>query len=267
MSKKEEPAENVSTTSLILGDCLERLQTVPTDSVDFVFGDLPYSTSAYKSDTPIDLTALWPQLHRIVKPTGVIALTATCPFNATLIASNITNFRYRWVWNKIQGGNFQLAKLQPMNNLEDILIFSEAKAANLAKQQATYYPQMEVRDMPVQSGGVPGKTGLLNSNSMVAQKKMRSHKYPTALLQFAKPHSSKRRHPTEKPVDLLRYLIVTYTQPKDTVLDFCMGSGSTGEACVLLGRNFVGIEKDAAFFEVSHQRLKSLQSHTLMISR
>tara|TARA_Y100000052_G_scaffold1262_2_gene1029 strand:+ start:308 stop:1054 length:747 start_codon:yes stop_codon:yes gene_type:complete len=241
----------------MLGDCFDMLPTLSDHSVDFIFADMPYGTSGCRWDTVIPLEPLWKELERIITPTGVIALTATPPFSAVVTCSNLKMFRYRWVWDKIQGGNFQLAKLQPMNNVEDVLIFSHGRSANGAKIKAAYIPQMTPHMKPSKSGGPPSVSRLLNQNSMVAQKSVRTEKYPTALLRYPKPHSSKRLHPTQKPTALIEYLINTYTTKNQTVLDFCMGSGSTGLAALNTGRGFVGIEKDEEYFWKSHQRIQN----------
>lgn len=247
--------------TLILGDCLSELPKLEDRSVEFVFADMPYGTSGCRWDTVIPLEPLWRELERIITPTGVIALTATPPFSAVVTCSNLSMFRYRWVWDKIQGGNFQLAKLQPMNNVEDVLIFSHGKSANGAKSKATYFPQMTKHAKPSKSGGAPSVSSLLNPNSMVAQKAVRTDKYPTALVRYKKPHSSRRFHPTEKPTELIDYLIQTYTKRGETVLDFCMGSGSTGVAALNTGRVFVGIEKDEKYFLKSQSRLENSSDH------
>jgi len=249
------PGETMSAGGLIFGDCLQELPKLGDKSIDFIFADMPYGSSGCRWDTLIPLAPLWFELERIIKPRGVIALTATPPFSAIVMSSNLPMFRYRWVWDKIQGGNFQLAKLQPMNNVEDVLIFSHGKAANGAKSKAIYYPQMTKHAKPSKSGGAPSVSKLLHSNSMVAQKSVRTEKYPTALVQYPKPHSSKRLHPTEKPAALIEYLVKTYTIEGETVLDFCMGSGSTGVAAVNLGRKFIGVEKDEEYFMKAVARL------------
>ena len=244
--------------NLILGDCLQELPKLKDKSIDFIFADMPYGTSGCRWDTVIPMEPLWAELERVITPRGIIALTATPPFSAVVMSSNLPLFKYRWVWDKIQGGNFQLAKLQPMNNVEDVLIFSHGKSANGAKSKAIYYPQMTKHAKPSKSGGPPSVSKLLNSNSMVAQKSVRTEKYPTALVQFRKPHSSKRFHPTEKPTDLIEYMIKTYTLEGEVVLDFCMGSGSTGVAALNTGRKFIGIEKDEEYFMKCQSRLEVL---------
>jgi len=248
----------VKDANLILGDCLQELPKLKDKSIDFIFADMPYGTSGCRWDTVIPMEPLWAELERVITPRGIIALTATPPFSAVVMSSNLPLFKYRWVWDKIQGGNFQLAKLQPMNNVEDVLIFSHGKSANGAKSKAIYYPQMTKHAKPSKSGGPPSVSKLLNSNSMVAQKSVRTEKYPTALVQFRKPHSSKRFHPTEKPTDLIEYMIKTYTLEGEVVLDFCMGSGSTGVAALNTGRKFIGIEKDEEYFMKCQSRLEVL---------
>jgi site-specific DNA-methyltransferase (adenine-specific) len=252
--------QKLKDATLMMGDCLSVLPKLKDHSVEFVFADMPYGTSGCRWDTIIPIEPLWRELKRVITPTGVVALTATPPFSAVVTCSNLPMFRYRWVWDKIQGGNFQLAGLQPMNNVEDVLIFSHGKSANGAKSKATYHPQMTKHAKPSKSGGAPSVSSLLNLNSMVAQKSVRTEKYPTALVRFKKPHSSRRFHPTEKPTELIEYLIKTYTERGQTVLDFCMGSGSTGVAALNAGRVFVGIEKDEKYFLKSKSRLENLSS-------
>ncbi len=242
---------------LHLGDCLEVMKQIPDKSVDAIICDLPYGTTACKWDSIIPFEPLWEQYSRVIKDSGAIVLFASQPFTSILIISNLNMFRYRWIWEKEQGGNFQLAKLQPLNTVEDICVFSKAKTANGAKLNMNYYPIMVDREKPSKSGGKPSVSDLLNKNSMVALKKTYTQSYPKSILKFNKDHSSIRLHPTQKPVDLLEYLVKTYTNEGDTVLDNCMGSGSTGVACKNLNRNFIGIEKDANYFEIAKSRINA----------
>ena len=242
---------------LHLGDCLEVMKQIPDKSVDAIICDLPYGTTACKWDSIIPFEPLWEQYSRVIKDSGAIVLFASQPFTSILIISNLNMFRYRWIWEKEQGGNFQLAKLQPLNTVEDICVFSKAKTANGAKLNMNYYPIMVDREKPSKSGGKPSVSDLLNKNSMVALKKTYTQSYPKSILKFNKDHSSIRLHPTQKPVDLLEYLVKTYTNEGDTVLDNCMGSGSTGIACKNLNRNFIGIEKDANYFEIAKSRINA----------
>jgi len=240
---------------LRLGDCLEVMQTIPDKSIDAIICDLPYGTTACKWDSVIPFEPLWDAYKRIIKNNGAIILFGSQPFTSFLVCSNPSMFRYRWIWEKEQGGNFQLAKLQPLNTVEDICVFSLAKTANGAKLNMQYFPIMTDREKPVKSGGNPSVSDLLNSNSMVALKKTYTQSYPKSILRFNKDHSSVRLHPTQKPVALMEYLVKTYTNQGDVVLDNCMGSGTTGVACKNLGRKFIGIEQDPNYFEVAKARI------------
>ena len=238
------------------GDCLELMALIPDGSVDAIICDLPYGTTACKWDTVIPFEPLWAHYKRVVKPNGAIVLFGSQPFTSALVMSNPEWFRYRWIWEKEQGGNFQLAKLQPLNTVEDVCVFSGAKTANGAKLNMVYFPIMTENEKPTKSGGNPSVSDLLHKNSMVALKKTYTQSFPKSILRFNKEHSSLRLHPTQKPVALCEYLIRTYTNEGETVLDNTMGSGSTGVACVHTNRNFIGIEKDAAYFEIACNRIE-----------
>lgn len=241
---------------LIHGDCLEKMKDIPDKSIDMILCDLPYGTTGCKWDAIIPFAPLWENYLRVIREDGAIVLTASQPFTSLLITSRIELFRYRWVWEKEQGGNFQLAKLQPMNTVEDICIFSKAKTANGAKLNMRYYPIMITNEKPTKSGGTPSVSDLLHKNNMIALKKTYTESYPKSVLRFNKEHSSVRLHPTQKPVGLFEYLIQTYTNEGDLVLDNCMGSGTTGVACKNLNRNFIGIEKDDKYFEIAKKRIE-----------
>lgn len=243
------------TSTFYHGDCLVEMNKIPDGSIDAIICDLPYGTTACKWDTVIPFEPLWKQYERIIKPNGAIVLTASQPFSSALIMSKVELFRYRWIWEKEQGGNFQLAKLQPLNTVEDILVFSKGKTANGAKNNMLYYPIMTPNEKPTKSGGNPSVSDLLHKNNMVALKKTYTESYPKSILRFNKEHSSHRLHETQKPVALMEYLIKTYTNEGETVLDNCMGSGSTGLACKNTSRNFIGIEKDAKYFEIAVSRI------------
>jgi len=242
---------------LLHGDCLELMKDIPDASIDAIITDPPYGTTACKWDSVIPFEPMWEQLKRAIKDNGAIVLFGSQPFTSTLICSNINMFRYRWIWEKEQGGNFQLAKLQPLNTVEDICVFSKAKTANGAKLNMKYYPIMEKRNKPIKSGGNPSVSNLLNSNSMIALKKTYTESYPKSILKFNKDHSSVRLHPTQKPVTLMEYLVKTYTKENETVLDFTMGSGTTGIACKNLNRNFIGIELDKNYFAIAESRINA----------
>ena len=227
---------------LLHGDCLERMKEIPDKSIDMVLCDLPYGTTQCKWDTIIPFEPLWQQYNRIIKDNGAIVLTASQPFTTTLINSNIKHFRYSWTWEKEQGVNFLMAKKQPLKVHEDVCVFS--------KRQTVYNPQMSEGKPYISSKGDSGEvTGRVKK----IQTKNKGTRYPRSIIQFKRETGL---HPTQKPVALLEYLIKTYTLEGETVLDNCMGSGSTGVACVNANRNFIGIEKDTKYFEIAKSRIE-----------
>lgn len=245
---------------LYLGDCLNIMQDIENESIDCIICDLPYGNgkTGCKWDINISLEKLWEEYNRIIKDTGVVILFGVEPFTSILVMSNINMYRYKWIWQKEQGSNWQLAKLQPLNVIEDILVFSKSKCANGAKVTANYYPIMEQREKPTKSGGRPSTTDILHQNNMKALHKTYTEAYPINVLKFTRVHSSKRVHPTQKPVELIEYLIKTYTKENDLVLDNCMGSGTTGVACNNTNRNFIGIEKEEKYFEIAKERINGI---------
>ena len=231
---------------------------IPNGSVDMVLCDLPYGTTACKWDSVIPFDVLWTNYRRIMREDGAICLFSAQPFTSVLIASNLDMYRYSWVWNKCHAGNFQLANIQPLRVTEDICVFSKAKSANGAKVKCRYFPIMEKRDQPyTRKGQTKRGFSWLHSNSMTQVEKTYDERCPNNVLTFPKDFGNKRLHPTQKPVDLCEYLIRTYTQEGETVLDNCMGSGTTGVACVHLNRNFIGIEKDECHFATAKSRIES----------
>jgi site-specific DNA-methyltransferase (adenine-specific) len=227
---------------LLHGDCLERMKEIPDKSIDMVLCDLPYGTTQCKWDTIIPFEPLWQQYNRIIKDNGAIVLTASQPFTTTLINSNIKHFRYSWTWEKEQGVNFLMAKKQPLKVHEDVCVFS--------KRQTVYNPQMSEGKPYISSKGDSGEvTGRVKK----IQTKNKGTRYPRSIIQFKRETGL---HPTQKPVALLEYLIKTYTLEGETVLDNCMGSGSTGVACINTGRNFIGIEKEEKYFEIAKSRIE-----------
>lgn len=233
------------------------MDILPDGSIDMVLCDLPYGSTACKWDTPLSLPWLWKQYARVVKPGGAIVLFGAQPFTSILGASNIANLRYSWVWEKNRATNHMNAKKQPMRRHEDILVFSTG--------QTEYNPQglvpfgKTVKNSNVDAattGADPSSTfsGGLDRNPRVQQ----WTGYPDSILRFDVVRNG--IHPTEKPVDLLEYLIKTYTSPGAVVLDNCMGSGATGEAALKCGRSFIGIEWDrdgSTFFEQAKKRLET----------
>lgn len=238
---------------LMLGDCLERMKDIPDGSVDLILCDLPYGTTACKWDSVIPFEPLWEQYRRIAKKNAAIVLTASQPFTTALIASNMKMFRHQWVWDKKQAGNPFLAKIAPLKTFEDVLVFSQKKA--------NYYPIMRK--------GVMRQKGGCKVESRVTASKPNGYTvanddyYPTAIIEFSTAGMRGNSvHPTQKPVALMEYLIRTYTNEGETVLDNCMGSGTTGVACANTGRNFIGIERDPDYFEIASDRInKAIEAH------
>lgn len=246
---------------LHLGDCLELMKALPSGSVDMVLCDLPYGTTACAWDTVIPFAPLWAEYKRITKPTAAIVLFGSQPFTTALIASNMTMFRYEWIWQKNFSGGFVNAKLQPMKYHENIVVFYEARP--------TYNPQFEDYADSVKkqfaSSGVVKSFGNVNAVQGVTnvpnEVYLERGAYPKSIQKFpGVPNSNKTRvHPTQKPVALLEYLIRTYTNEGETVLDNTMGSGSTGVACINTRRNFIGMELTADYFAIAQKRIEAAQ--------
>lgn len=235
--------------NLMQGDCLELMKDVPDQSVDMILCDLPYGTTACKWDAVIPFEPLWAHYKRVVKRNGAIVLTASQPFTTALISSNIASFKYNWVWDKARGVGFQLAKHRPMMRTEDVVVFCNGKGA-----LATYVPQMTKRDSVKKS-----KCYTSSDSSPLAHndgiEREYTHKYPTSVIEISNASQQGKVHPTQKPVALMEYLIRTYTNEGETVMDNCMGSGTTGVACVNTGRKFIGMEQDAKYFEIAQKRI------------
>ena len=229
---------------LMHGDCLELMKQIPDASVDMILCDLPYGTTACKWDTVIPFEPLWAQYRRIAKRNAAIVLTASQPFTSALIASNIKEFRYCWVWEKSRFANQMLAKVQPLKIHEDVAVF--------AVDRPIYCPQglVECNKTTRQGARVTDNNG----GGVRATEYVQTHtNYPRSVLRFAS--EGKTVHPTQKPVALMEYLIRTYTHEGETVLDNCMGSGTTGVACMNTGRKFIGMEQDAKYFEIAQKRI------------
>lgn len=231
------------------GDCLEVMKTIPDNSVDMILCDLPYGTTACKWDNIIPFEPLWEQYNRIIKDNGAIVLFGSEPFSSNIRVSNLKAYKYDWVWNKKLAGNGILAKKQPLKIHENILVFNTTK----------YYPQMEKgKYRRKMTGGLnTNKTHILNNSKTIQPEYKNDLYYPKSIQEFSVANLRKGRlHPTQKPVDLLEYLIKTYTNENEVVLDNCMGSGSTGVACVNTKRNFIGIELDENDFNIAKERIK-----------
>lgn len=242
---------------LRLGDCLEVLPTLAAESIDCIICDLPYGTTACKWDSIIDLPSMWKEYERGIKPKGAIVLFASEPFATALRWSNINRYRYDWIWNKTHCSNFQTMNYQPGRQHELICVFSKAKAVYTSNDTSmNYYPQKTLRDKPTRNGGGLKTCKMLHGNNMEKIDKVYYDKHPTSILDFKVVPPKQRVHPTQKPEDLIEFLIKSYTQEGDKVLDNCMGSGTTGLCCKRLNRDFVGIEKEQKYYEIAQQRIK-----------
>lgn len=235
---------------LLQGDCLELMKDIPDKSIDMVCCDLPFGVTQNVWDKVIPLDELWGEYHRIVKDNGAIVLNCQQPFTSKLIMSNLKYFKYCWTWYKKQCSGFLNSKKQPLRNCEDIAVFY--------KKQCTYNPIMRKGKPQLKNTG--GYTS--NYNAFIDQPHISDVYYPTTLLEIPLPRF-KGGHPTQKPVALLEYLIKTYTNEGETVLDNCMGSGSTGIACLNTNRDFVGMELNEEYFSVAKTRI---EEHMLRLS-
>lgn len=248
----------MSEIKLYKGDCLIEMQNIPDKSIDMILCDLPYEVLNKNNphaqwDRKIPFDKLWEQYNRVIKDNGAIVLFAQGMFTAELMMSNHKMWRYNLVWNKVLTSGFLNAKRMPLRSHEDICIFY--------KLLPTYNPQMQ-EGQPLHGKGSKYKEKD-NTNKCYGSfgvtddtRKGSTEKYPRSILQFAKPHPSIAVHQTEKPVALLEWLIQTYTNEGETILDNCMGSGSTGVACVKTNRNFIGIELNEEYFKIAEKRIK-----------
>jgi DNA modification methylase len=235
--------------NLLKGDCLEQMKQIPSGSIDAIITDPPYGTTACKWDSVIPFEPMWEQLNRIIKPNGAIVLFSSEPFSSALRMSNIKNYRYDWVWVKEQGTGFLNSKKQPLKNNEQICVFY--------KKQPLYSPQMRQGFKPYKTkkGGLTDNYRKDSVSEVITESN--GERYPLNTLEFKRDKS--KQHPTQKPVALMEYLIKTYTNEGETVLDFTMGSGSTGVACKNLNRSFIGIELDDKYFEIAENRINNLK--------
>lgn len=229
-----------------LGDCLEVMKLIDDKSIDMILCDLPYGTTACKWDTIIPFELLWLQYKRIIKNNGAIVLTGREPFTSALIMSNIKNYKHKWVWNKKQSGSFQNAKYMPLQIEEDIIIFSY--------DRCNYYPIMRKGKMRMR-GNAKGVSGVVGCGLVNGYKNYSDFYHPINIIEFVNGRIGKL-HPTQKPTALFEYLIKTYTNEGDLILDNCAGSGTTGIACINTNRNYVMIEKEEKYFNIIENRIK-----------
>ena len=240
---------------LHLGDCLDVMQGIPDGSVEAVICDPPYGTTACKWDSVIPFAPMWAHLKRIVKPNGAIVLMASQPFTSALVMSNVAMFKYCWVWDKVTARGHLVAKIRPMAQHEDIIVFG--------KGRINYNPQMTVMDKPQKGRSMEAsRTEIMGGKTTrVSEAVTRTHKYPKTIQTFG--NRGKSTHPTQKPVALMEYLVRTYTNPGETVLDFTMGSGTTGVAAANTGRKFIGIERDPDYFAIAQARIRTAQADAI----
>jgi len=238
---------------LYKGDCLEVMDRLIEQGVkvDAIITDPPYGTTACKWDSVIPFDEMWIRLNKLIKPNGAIVLFGSEPFSSALRMSNIKNYKYDWVFNKKLAGNAQLAKHQPLKIHELIHVFS-------SKGRATYFPQKTKGKMRKKMGMSMKKNEIATSNS-IQEEYVNDLYYPKSIQEFSMANRLNRVHPTQKPVALMEYLIKTYTNENETVLDFTMGSGTTGVACKNLNRRFIGIELNGKYFEIATKRLAEPQ--------
>ena len=236
---------NGDKATLYLGDCLDVMADIPDGSIDMVLTDPPYGTTACKWDSIIPLEPMWEQLNRIIKPNGAIVMTASQPFTTTLIASNMKMFKYCWVWDKKKGGNIMSLKWQPYKTHEDIVVFSYGPVY--------YYP---IKTPQIERTGKTYSKGEANGIKNYGDVRVYKDKHPKSILEISNADQRGKAHPTQKPVALMEYLIKTYTNEGETVLDFTMGSGTTGVAAMRLARNFVGIELHEPYMKSAVKRME-----------
>ena len=252
--------------NLIQGDCLEVMKTIPDGSIDAIITDPPYGTTACKWDSVIDFDLMWEQLNRIIKPNGAIVLFGSEPFSSRLRISNINNYKYDWIWDKRRASNPMLGKIMPRKTHENISVFGLGKV--------NYYPQKTLKSEETLKRIGRNKTVTIINSSHIKHKLVVDKSktaYPRSIQYFKKENNNQYvkhiYHPTQKPIALMEYLIKTYTNENETVLDFTMGGGSTMVACLNTNRNGIGIELDENYFNISKQRVekkeKELNEKTL----
>lgn len=241
---------------ILHGDCLELMRGIPEGSIDMILCDLPYGTTASNWDKIIDFKKMWSQYERIIKDDGAIVLFGSGQFTYKLIESNTKLYKYKWIWFKSKRGNFVNAKNRPMTAYEEIMVFSKGNTANGSKNKMKYYPQGIIAKKTVRHDKSGTRFGTMAGKRPSHRDTIISEytNYPFDVLQF--DSVSKQQHPTQKPVPLLEYLVKTYTNEGEIVLDNCMGSGSTGVACVNTGRKFIGMELDKQYFDIAVKRIE-----------
>lgn len=234
----------IETNRIYNMDCLEGMKYIPSKSIDMILCDLPYGTTRNKWDSIIPLDKLWEQYNRIIKNNGAIVLTAQTPFDKILGYSNLKYLKYEWIWHKSQATGFLNSKKMPLKNHENILVFY--------KKLPTYNPQFEIGEPYIAKSNSTknkGNYGKFNNNLTINN----GFRYPKSILNFI--NGGKTLHPTQKPLLLIEYLIKTYTNENETVLDNCIGSGTTAIACINTNRNYIGFELDTGYYNLAIDRI------------
>ena len=247
--------KDVKTSSyhLMFGDCLQRMKEIPDGSVDMILTDPPFGMIKCKWDSVIPFEPMWVELKRIIKPNGAIVLFGSQPFTSSLIMSNPKMFKYEQIWDKNKGTQPQLANIQPMKSHENILVFGKGKI--------NYYPQKTKGDPYTRDNKQSHTEHSLSKGLKPIKQVNTGFRFPKTVLMYPRDFSAQTRlHPTQKPVALLEYLIKTYTQDGEIVLDFTFGSGSTGVACINTNRRFFGIEMDEGYFNIAKERIENALS-------
>ena len=244
---------DVSGSALVLGDCLEVMKYIPDNSIDMILCDLPYGTTACKWDTIIPFDKLWEQYERIIKDNGAIVLTGSQPFTSALIMSNPKLFKYELIWDKKTGLGFLDSKFRPLKSHENIILFGLGGCSNGSKIQMKYNPQGLIETTKQNKNT---KSNILNSEPKKRDNLGTTHtNYPKSIHTFSRVSGN---HPTEKPLELMKYLIKTYTNENDLILDNCMGSGTTCLAAKELNRKFIGIETEQKYYDIAVSRVCGL---------
>ena len=230
---------------ILLGDCLDIMPLIPDNSIDCIITDPPYGTTACKWDSVIPLEPMWVELKWIIKPNGAIVLFGAEPFSSVLRCSNLKMYKYDWYWDKVKPSGHLNARHRPMNLVETISVFCNGKTS--------YFPIMEKQPMRISKNYISNKKDQYGDEKCVV--KHIDEKHPKQIISISNANQSGKVHPTQKPVALMEYLIKTYSNENETVLDFTMGSGTTGVACMNTSRNFIGIEMDDKYFEIAKNRI------------
>lgn len=230
-------------------DCMVLLPELDTSSVDMIFCDLPYGVTKLEWDKIIPFKKMWKQINRVIKNKAAVVFTCTQPFTSRLICSNLEMFKYCWVWIKTKPTGYQICKVKPLSRHEDVAVF--------CKSSLNYYPIMSLRNKP-RNGFVHRTNSQMKISQGGTHKEYKeyTHKYPTTVIEIPNGSQKGKLHPTQKPIDLVKYFIQTYTKENDTVLDFTMGAGTTGVACLQLKRKFIGCEIEKSYYEIAKNALR-----------